>query len=104
MAERSGGHNLGFGVEVVERISVGKVVCGVSSCPPPQPQIIFAILILSWLLLFPPGPDVGLPVKQPCAGLGAGTGIAVGGTPLPISILISGPISILYPWWCCWCC
>jgi hypothetical protein len=63
--------------------------------------MIFAILIRSWLLLFPLGPVVGLPDAHPWPGLDPGT--TIGGS-AAISILASClSISILIPL-SCWCC
>ncbi len=68
-------------------------------------QMIFAILIRSWLLLFPLAPAVGLPDAQPNPGLSPGPGSADSGGNAAISILAScPPISILIPLSRCGCC
>jgi hypothetical protein len=63
--------------------------------------MIFAMLIRSWLLLFPLGPVVGLPDEHPWLGRDPGT--TIGGS-AAISILASGlSISILIPLSCSCC-
>jgi len=63
--------------------------------------MIFAMLIRSWLLLFPVGPVVGLTDAHPNPGLDPAS-VDIGGN-AAISILAScPPISILIPL-SCWC-